>query len=269
MRQYFTEGYWADFWEAHAQSIGAGALRVVVSIAVILVTLFIVRKIIDRVVYPLVARAAPGDERRREKQAETIRVLLRSIAGYVLAIAALLMILANVGVDIKALLAGVGIVGLALGFGAQQLVKDLIGGLFILFEDQYTVGDFVTIGAHSGCVEEIGLRFTRLRHEDGRRITISNGSVIAVVNHSRGEIEIRIKFAVAAPDGIDDVAAKMKAAEKGLPDGVSYFGVAEVTGARVTLEFRAKAPWRERERVESGLREQIAAHIQRAGLTLA
>ena len=127
--------------------------------------------------------SADSEERRR---ARTLAGVLRGLGVAVIAVAAVIMILAELGVDTAPLLAGAGIVGLALGLGAQTLVRDLIGGIFILAEKQYHLGDIVRIGAATGAVERITLRATYLRDLDGALHLIPNGDIRAVANLSRG-----------------------------------------------------------------------------------
>jgi small conductance mechanosensitive channel len=90
------------------------------------------------------------------------------------------------------------VAGLAVGFGAQKLVKDVITGFFLLLEDQYAVGDYVTIGTVTGTVEELGMRITRLRDDDGRLYILSNGDIGQVCNMSRGPLAGVLEVAIAA-----------------------------------------------------------------------
>jgi small-conductance mechanosensitive channel len=264
----WESAYWAEFWRVRGERIIDAGWRVLATIVVLAVALIILRRLIDRVVRAITGRVE-GRHTRRSRQAATVRSLLHSVVGYAIVIVGVVTILANVGVDIKTIVAGLGVVGLALGFGAQALVRDVLAGFFILIEDQYAVGDFVTIGGQAGYVEEVGMRFTRIRSEDGKQIWTSNGTVTTVVNHSRGLTELRITLAVAAPDGVDALVRGMKELSRDLPDGASYDGVASVAGQNVTVEFRVRTPWQDREATEDRLREEIARSIQSAGLTLA
>ena len=123
---------------------------------------------------------------RRRQRAEAIGSVLRSFATAVVFSIAVLLILGELGVNLGPLLASAGIAGVALGFGAQNLVKDFIAGLFMLLEDQYGVGDVVDLGEASGTVEAVGLRITTIR--DGRGVVwyIRNGEIVRVGNKSQG-----------------------------------------------------------------------------------
>ncbi|HSH23975.1 MAG TPA: mechanosensitive ion channel family protein, partial [Massilibacterium sp.] len=110
--------------------------------------------------------------------------LIQNVVTYVIYFIALIMILEELNVPVKSLLAGAGIVGLAVGFGAQSLVKDIITGFFIVFEDQFAVGDYVRIGEFEGTVEEIGLRTTKIKSWTGEVHILPNSSIIEVTNFS-------------------------------------------------------------------------------------
>jgi small conductance mechanosensitive channel len=135
---------------------------------------------------------------RRQQRAGTIRNVLQSALAAVLAALVGIMILELAGLPVAPLLASAGIVGVALGFGAQSLVKDLLSGMFMLIEDQYGVGDIVDLGEATGAVEEVGLRSTRLRSLDGTVWYVPNGEVRRVGNMtkmwSRALIEVRFAY---------------------------------------------------------------------------
>lgn len=122
--------------------------------------------------------------RRSEKREKTLLKLLENTLSYVVYFSAILAILAEFEIDVKGILAGAGVLGLAVGFGAQSLVKDVITGFFIIFEDQFSVGDYVKIGVAEGIVEEIGLRTTKIKSFTGEVHILPNGTIIQVVNYS-------------------------------------------------------------------------------------
>lgn len=122
----------------------------------------------------------------RDKRTETIYRVINNTGLAFIVTSVLLLVLQQLGIQIMPLLAGIGVVGLALGLGAQTLVKDIISGLFILVENQYNVGETVTLVGKSGLVEEMTLRTTQLRDSNGLIHIIPNGDVRLVSNHSRG-----------------------------------------------------------------------------------
>ncbi|MEY4311580.1 MAG: hypothetical protein RLZZ571_350 [Actinomycetota bacterium] len=126
-----------------------------------------------------------AEHSRHEQRASSISQLLRSvITGTVWSLAGI-MVLSNLGIDVGPILASAGVVGVALGFGAQTLVKDFIAGIFMILEDQYGVGDVIDVGPAIGTVEEIGLRVTRLRDKEGTVWYMRNGEVLRIANHSQ------------------------------------------------------------------------------------
>ena len=139
---------------------------------------------------------------RLEKRGHTLAQLLRSVGRLVVFVIATLMIL-GLFVNIGPLLAGAGVVGLAVSFGAQSLVKDFLSGFFILFEDQFGVGDVVEINGKSGAVERMTLRIVQLRSMDGTVHTIPNGEIKAVSNLTRGWSRAVIEVGVAYDTDLD------------------------------------------------------------------
>jgi small conductance mechanosensitive channel len=122
---------------------------------------------------------------RRQQRATTMGGLLKSISTGVIASIVIFMMVAQLGYNIAPLIASAGIVGVALGFGAQSLVKDFLSGVCIILEDQYGVGDIVKVGAAAGTIEAVGLRVTRLRDVDGTVWYVRNGEILAVGNMSQ------------------------------------------------------------------------------------
>src|SRR6187200_2362896 len=122
---------------------------------------------------------------RRVQRAQTMGSLLKSIvSGVVIAVAGTMM-LSELGVDIAPIVASAGIIGVALGFGSQTLVKDFLSGVFMIFEDQFGVGDVIDVGEASGTVEAVTLRVTRLRDLDGTVWYVPNGEILRVGNKSQ------------------------------------------------------------------------------------
>lgn len=140
-------------------------------------------------------------EPNEDQKGRTLVPLLYSVCQYVLYFGSALVMLGVLGVNTAPILAGAGILGLAVGLGAQSLVTDLVSGFFILFENQYLVGDFVQIGDASGVVEAVGIRLTQIRDAFGKLYIIPNGQVKAVVNFSKGYVNAVVD--VKVPSGSD------------------------------------------------------------------
>ncbi|WP_284328760.1 mechanosensitive ion channel family protein [Demequina litorisediminis] len=180
---------------------------------------------------------------RRRQRAHTIKRVLDSALAILIVILLLMTVLNVLGVPVGPMLASAGILGVALGFGAQSLVKDVLAGVFMLIEDQYGVGDVVDLGEASGSVEEVGLRCTRLRALDGTVWYIPNGEITRVGNMTRlwSRVMIEVRFAydtdVEAAKGamIDAVTA---AAQESESVASALLGDAEVAGIE-SLEYNA------------------------------
>ena len=126
------------------------------------------------------------DHERRVQRANTIGSLLRSVMGVLVAALTIMYVLQNLNVDIAPILTSVGILGVAIGFGAQQLIRDFLAGIFITIEDQYGIGDIIETSEVVGTVEAMNLRFTRVLAEDGTIWYLRNGEILRVGNRSQG-----------------------------------------------------------------------------------
>lgn len=156
---------------------------------VIIIVLFLIAKIILKSIIKKSIKLFEDDDinerNRREKRADTLGSVCLTIGNTAIYTIILFMVLSLFNLDIAPLIAGAGIIGLAIGFGAQSLVKDIVSGLFILIEDQCNVGDEVKIGAFSGKVINLTLRSTVLRDEEGKVYYIQNGTISNVINLSK------------------------------------------------------------------------------------
>lgn len=171
------------------QGQAAAALRTTISIVVIVIVAFIVLRVLRTFVQNIVERVlAANDQTPRELQqkARTLANVIESGGRFVVFIIAGMMVLSNLGFEIAPLLASAGIAGLAIGLGAQSLIKDTINGFFILIENQYAVGDVIVVGPSSGTVEEVSLRRTVVRAVNGAQVVIPNGDIRTVENQSKG-----------------------------------------------------------------------------------
>lgn len=158
-------------------------IAVVLVVTVIVQTL--VNRFIDRTLHRAVAKGSVHGERRAQR-AESIGQLLASTATLVVWLIALLTIFSRLGIEIAPILASAGVLGVALGFGAQALVKDYLAGIFVVLEDQYGIGDTVDVGPVTGVVEDVTLRITRIRDSAGVIWYVRNGEIVRVANQSQG-----------------------------------------------------------------------------------
>lgn len=185
--------------------------QVTVRIAVILLLAWLLATILRRGIRLLRSRIESRiDDREALKRAETLSRVFRYAVTVAISLVAGMMILSELGVSLAPILGAAGIAGVAIGFGAQSLVKDFFSGFFILFEDQIRTGDVVRIASHSGVVEEITLRHTRLRDYDGNVHYVPNGMIDSVVNMSRGFAQAVMDIGVAYRENTDQVYAVMR-----------------------------------------------------------
>ncbi|MBM7648148.1 small conductance mechanosensitive channel [Bacillus ectoiniformans] len=156
-----------------------------------------------------------------ERRENTLLKLLENVISYVIYFIALINILAVLTFDIKGLIAGAGVVGLAIGFGAQNLVRDVITGFFIIFEDQFSVGDFVRIGQFEGTVEEIGLRTTKIKNWTGELHILPNGSIVEVTNFSVHNSMAVVDVSIAYEENISEAEKVINDLLETLPEKYS------------------------------------------------
>jgi moderate conductance mechanosensitive channel len=175
---------------ARALSLGDAAAQVLARLATI-AGVVLIGWVAYRLVVALIARLlrpleGATDYPARVQRARTLGPLLTSAARYTVAFLVAVVVLQELGIDVRALLVSAGVVGLAIGLGAQSLIKDVITGFFILFEDLIHVGDIVEVGQHSGVVESVGLRVTRIRKFSGELRIVPNGELTSFGHHSAG-----------------------------------------------------------------------------------
>lgn len=217
---------------------------------------------------------------RRAQRAETIGALLQSIASFTIWVIAGLTILGLFGINLGPLLAGAGIVGVAIGFGSQNLVRDFLSGIFMLLEDQYGVGDEIDVGSASGVVEGVGLRTTRLRDLDGTLWHVPNGEIRRVGNHTQGWSRAVLDLQVSNETDIDTAveviqreALAMSKDEQGGWSGLvleepEVWGVEDLGPSGYTVRLVVKTRPREKAKVARELRARIKEAFDKAGIEL-
>jgi len=198
-------------------------LRIVVIVAVVAVVFLVFRAVVPHVVEATVRRQMAGrPEEETSKRATTLVNAVLRTAEVVLALVALLMVLPELSVNIGALLAGVGIAGIAIGFGAQTLVRDTLNGLFILIENQYGIGDVVTVAGVTGRVEEVNLRRTVLRDLDGVVHSVPNSEIRVASNYTRDWSGVNMNVTVPYDADLDKVTEVIDAVGRELAGDSAY-----------------------------------------------
>ncbi|GAA4598795.1 small conductance mechanosensitive channel [Actinoplanes octamycinicus] len=213
---------------------------------------------------------------RRRQRAEAIGSVLRSFVSAVVFTMATLLVLGEFGFDLAPLLASAGIVGVALGFGAQSLVKDLIAGLFMLLEDQYGVGDTVDLGEATGVVESVGLRITTVRDTRGVLWYIRNGEIVRVGNKSQGWAMVVIDIPIGFVNSEEAVAVLKEAAvavadhpehQKEFIEPPDVVGVETLTVDGATIRTIAKTTADSQAIVQRELRRALTEALENTGLS--
>ena len=196
--------WWGAVWDVWHTPIRILAI-IIGAVLVRSLLLLSVRRVIRGVIAGMNGKAAQASgliaNARVVQRSQTLGSVLSNFFTWTVVLVALSSILSELGVAVGALVAGAGILGAALGFGAQSLVRDLISGIFIVFEDQYGVGDSVDLGQATGVVESVGLRVTQVRDVSGVLWYVRNGEVVRVGNQSQGwsRVVLDIPLAYSAP----------------------------------------------------------------------
>ena len=189
---------------------GAGTvagLRVILIVVAAWITIYVLQRLIRMFRERLASRMADPES---VKRAATLGRVFRYLVAVVVSLIAGMLVLDEIGISVAPILGAAGVVGLAVGFGAQSLVKDYFAGFFILLEDQIRHGDVVEIAGKGGFVEEITLRYVRLRDYDGNVHYIANGLISTVTNMSRGFAQSVIDIGIAYREDVDEAFDVMR-----------------------------------------------------------
>lgn len=229
-----------DTWEA----IGESTFEILLILLITSVFLRVAKSAIRRIF----AVRSKSVFRASERRETTMMKLLLNIVTYVTYFMAIMMILQNgLNYDVTGLIAGAGVVGLAIGFGAQNLVKDIISGFFIIFEDQFSVGDYVQINQVQGTVEEIGLRTTKVKSWTGELHIFPNGNILEVTNFSIHNSLAVVDVRIAYEDNIERIEKIITEFLETLPNKYEelvkipeILGVQSVNATEVVLQIVAE-----------------------------
>ncbi|HEY4421907.1 MAG TPA: mechanosensitive ion channel family protein [Pseudonocardia sp.] len=285
-----------DFLARSADAIIAGTLHVGLIVLLACAARFLIHRAINRIVdgatssrlTRLVGRAprfrgpVPNGNgnvpvsQRRAQRARTIGSVLRSLSSVVILLIGSVMVLAEFGVALGPILASAGIVGVAVGFGAQNLVRDFLSGMFMLLEDQYGVGDIVDLGEASGVVESVGLRITTVRDVNGTVWYVRNGEILRVGNKSQGYavavVDLPLGHSADISEATEIIAttAQGRVAEKDVAESVleapEVLGVEKVGAEGVTLRMTVKVKPGKQFAVQRALNAVITDALDNAGV---
>jgi len=217
----------------------------------------------------------PRSAERLAQRARTIGSLLRSVSSFVIYGVAFVMVLAEFGIDIAPILASAGVLGLAIGFGAQNLVRDFLSGIFMMLEDQYGVGDTVDLGEAIGDVEAVGLRTTTIRDISGTVWYVRNGEILRVGNSSQGFAVAVIDVPLAHHADTEQASALAEQAAREVADGEhadditeppQLLGVQSVTPCVVTLRLTVRTKPGRQWAVRRTLNARVQSALTAAGV---
>lgn len=281
--------------KVQAWLLGDG-LRILLTLLLAVVVRWLLHRTIDRFVATMTSRAAQkvvaatrsnratralGEatgvtNERSQQRMQTMGSLLKSIVTFVVSLVAALTVMSLVGLPLGPLLASAGVGGVALGFGAQSLVKDFLSGIFMILEDQYGVGDVIDTGEAVGTVEEVTLRVTRLRDANGVTWYVRNGEIIRIANRSQGWSMATVDVPVSYLADVDEVLRVMRGSVAGMADEERWqevliedpdvVGVESIVGQVMTVRTLAKCAANQHWSVQRELRERLKTALDGAGI---
>ncbi|WP_337019436.1 mechanosensitive ion channel family protein [Oceanobacillus massiliensis] len=206
---------------------------VFIKVVIIILLAVTIVKVTRTLVEKLFSNRSRGPIRISQRRENTLKKLIKNVIAYIVYFMAIVMILGVFNFEIGPLLAGAGVVGLAIGFGAQNLVRDIISGFFIIFEDQFSVGDYVAVSGIEGTVEEIGLRTTKVLSWTGEMHIIPNGNVTQVTNYSLHNGLAVVDINIPYESNVDDAEKVINKVAASLPEKYEFIvGIPEIIGVQ-------------------------------------
>lgn len=261
-------------WKINWAEIMLGAGLWAAKFLLIIVLFIIIRSIGRRVINRMFERAA-SHRKMSSGRIITLQKLVVNLFSYVLIFVFAGIIFKQFGLEIGTLIAGAGVVGLAIGFGAQGLVSDVVTGFFILLEKQMEVGDYVTIGGVDGIVEEVGLRTTHIRAFDGTLSYMPNREISTIQNHSRGNMRALVDIKIAYEENIDravkilqEACDRVKTSNENIVEGPNVLGVQTLGSSEVIIRIISKTQNGEQWGVERELRQALKEALETNGIEI-
>ena len=257
------------------EELWLGLSYILIKIMVIVLIAGIAVKVAKKLIANVFAIRAKSPLRVSERREATILKLLQNVVAYFIYFIAITTILGNLDVDVKGLIAGAGIVGLAVGFGAQSLVKDVITGFFIIFEDQFAVGDYIRIGQIEGTVQMIGLRTTKITSTTGEVNIIPNGNIMGVTNFSINNSVAILDIGIAYEGNIDkaekvinEVLEKMPEKYEELVGTPKFLGIQNLAPSEVVLRIWAETLPMQHFYISRELRRELKEALDANGIEI-
>jgi len=268
------------------ETVARVGLTLLGGILTLLVFRFAIQRVVNRVVSGVKKRhgaedtqaltTSPVEAMRRVQRTRTMGAVLNGFAGWTIGIIVVLMVLADVGVSVTPLIASAGILGAALGFGAQSVVRDVLNGLFMVFEDQLGVGDIVNVGEVSGVVERLGIRVTEIRDVDGTLWFVRNGEILRVGNYSQDWARVVVDLPVPYESDIDAVKDTLLAAAKAFSarpewrrkvlEDPEVWGLESISAEALIMRLVLKVRGGEQWTAKRALHEDLKTALDTAGI---
>ncbi|SDZ07664.1 mechanosensitive ion channel family protein [Tindallia californiensis] len=252
-----------------------GAIAIVLQVVFLLVLAKVAIRLLRGFIRRIFASKKHFGIGTEDARVKTLEGLLHSIVRYIVYFVVGTSILSSFGVQVGALLATAGVGGLAIGFGAQNLVRDIITGFFILFENQFTVGDYVEIEGAGGIVEEMGLRVTKVRDFTGDLHIMPNGAISKVINKSSGKMWAWVNMPIAYEEDIDRAIRVLEEASEELAktngdivEGPEVLGVNELADSGVLIATLAYAAPMTQWSVARAMRKAYKQAFDREGIEI-
>lgn len=248
-----------------------------IAIKVILIYMIarVIIKIADKTIAHMVIAREKSPLKIDRRRSNTISILIHNLIAYTVNLVAIMLILGQVGLNLGPLLAGAGVLGLAIGFGAQSLVKDVITGFFIIFEDQFGVGDVIQIDQFKGTVEEIGIRVTRIKSWTGEVHIIPNGNIKQVTNFSTYNSIAIVDVAISYDANIDhamealrDIVAHVHANTEKIVKEPEVLGVQMLGNSELKIRVIAECKPNTQGEVGRILNAEIKKHLDASGIEI-
>lgn len=247
------------------------------ALIVLVVTIFVMRfasALIKTAFSIFDTKVAETQNEHLQRRSQTLGIILQGLAQAVIFFVGLMVALQQAGLNITPILASAGILGLAIGFGAQSLIKDLFAGFMILFEEQYSVGDSIKIGDVSGTVESLTLRATRVRGGDGALTIFPNGSITTVANLSKDWLRVVLDFEVDYSADVDEAAELMSSIARQMKEEYAaeileeptMQGLEKVVNGNLTLRMIVKTMPAKQAEIARELRRRVKKAFDQAGI---
>ena len=253
----------------------ASVIFKIIMIVIIFILMMIAIRIVNKFIDRMVKNQIESNHKfsMDEKKAKTIGILLKSLVKYSVYFLGITSMLSIVFGAISWAFASVG--GVAVGLGAQSFIKDMINGIFILFEEQYSVGDYVTIDNSKGIVKAIGLRTTELRDFNGDIYIIPNGSIQVIVNHSKGDMRVLVDIGIAyeadielAISVINEVCSKYNQENPNITTPIEVLGVTALNDSNVNIRVIGETKPMKQWEAERELMKRIKLEFDKRGIEI-